>query len=59
MSTKKYFAENIAKIWGGNTMRVLQQVIDYAKNKRQPEISIKYAILQFIIFFLKILSWGK
>jgi len=28
-----YSKKDIAKIWGGNAMRVMQQVIDYAKNK--------------------------
>jgi membrane dipeptidase len=28
-----YSGKDIAKIWGGNAMRVQQQVIDYAKNK--------------------------
>jgi membrane dipeptidase len=28
-----YSKKQIAKIWGGNAMRVLQQVIDYSKNK--------------------------
>jgi len=29
-----YSKADIAKIWGGNAMRVMQQVIDYAKNKK-------------------------
>ena len=28
-----YSKKDIAKIWGGNAMRVMQQVIDFAKNK--------------------------
>lgn len=28
-----YSKKDIAKIWGGNAMRLMQQVIDYAKNK--------------------------
>ena len=29
-----YSEKQIAKIWGGNAMRVMQQVIDIAKNRK-------------------------
>ncbi|MCU0276830.1 MAG: dipeptidase [Acidobacteria bacterium] len=35
MARRGYSEEQVAKIWGGNAMRVMQQVIDSAKKQAQ------------------------